>query len=142
MKFPQTKKILIYKKDYEDMIKFSRKCFPFEACGLIAKENQGKNRITLSFYFVPNQSKAIGRFFISNGEIKKAKSFYSNFNYKSEICGVFHSHPFGELKPSKQDCISAAKTKLMLWGIYSVRLNKFCLFAMEENQNAIEVIVI
>lgn len=128
MAFLDSIKFVINKEDVENLKQDAVGHFPKEVCGLITAEYVNKMKIKLSFYFVENKSKTNSGFLIPILEIEQLNRKLSGKNVW--ICGVFHSHPYGNAKPSYADILNGAKTRFKIWAIYSIRCKDLGLFHM------------
>ena len=90
--------IAISKKSYDEMIAWSKKGFPNEACGLLAADVTGQAAV---FFPMTNVDEAAISYFMDPKE--QLKIFKEMRQRNLELCGIFHSHVASEAYPSQKD---------------------------------------
>ncbi|MFX0094589.1 MAG: Mov34/MPN/PAD-1 family protein [Candidatus Hodarchaeota archaeon] len=75
---------------------------PEEACGVIGGEKEGEKYLVRAIYICRNEAEnPYKEYFIAPEDLAKAFNDIETKNW--EIIGFYHSHPLGEVKPSKTD---------------------------------------
>ena len=93
--------ILMKSKDYKAILEHARKELPNEACGLIAGENDGYNKIVRKVYFLTNIDHSNEHFSLDPKEqLAAIKDMRAN---ELVPLGNWHSHPESPSRPSDED---------------------------------------
>lgn len=114
--------IYLTRRQYEDMVAYSRKELPNEACGLLAGSRKGRDKVVERIYFLANIDRSREHFSMDAEEQFKAIA-HSRAN-GWELLGNFHSHPATPSRPSEEDKRLA----------FDPRLSYFILSLREEDQ--------
>ena len=86
---------------YDDIVTYAKKHLPEEACGLIAGEENGEEKIIKKVYYLTNVDHADDHFTLDPKEqLEAVKDMRSN-GYKP--LGNWHSHPESPSRPSAED---------------------------------------
>ena len=93
--------ILMKSKDYKAILEHARKELPNEACGLIAGESDGDNKIVRKVYFLTNIDHSNEHFSLDPKEqLAAIKDMRAN---ELVPLGNWHSHPESPSRPSDED---------------------------------------
>ena len=93
--------IQLNKSDFEKMLAHARKELPDEACGLIAGEINGTDKIVKKVYLLTNIDHSNEHFSLDPKEqLAAVKDARAN---QVTIIGNFHSHPESPSRPSEED---------------------------------------
>lgn len=95
------KKVIIRKKDVEEMINYARAQLPNEACGLIAGREQGDERVIEKVYYLTNTDASNEHFSLNPKEQLQAVKDMRLRGLKP--VGNWHSHPASPSRPSAED---------------------------------------
>ena len=96
--------------------------FPNESCGIIVGNKQDNIKIVTKIFPTKNILKSRSRYQINPRE---QLNIYMKADEKSlEVLGYYHSHPFGDSKPSEID-IQEANQPGCSYVIYSNMRNEF-----------------
>ncbi len=88
-------------KLYDEIVRYAREHLPEEACGLIAGEIDGNNKIIKKVYFLENIDHTEDHFTMDSKEqLAAVKDMRAN-GYKA--LGNWHSHPSSPSRPSVED---------------------------------------
>ena len=96
-------------KTYDELVLYAREHLPEEACGLIAGENDGDDRIIKKVYFLENTDHAEDHFTLDPKEQLKAIKDMRENGLKP--LGNWHSHPSSPSRPSTEDISLAYDSK-------------------------------
>ncbi len=88
-------------KTYDELVLYAREHLPEEACGLIAGENDGEDRIIKKVYFLENTDHAEDHFTLDPREQLNAIKDMREKGLKP--FGNWHSHPSSPSRPSTED---------------------------------------
>ena len=93
----EIERFFIPKDIYDEMLRFARKIYPLEACGILA----GSRWKTEIFYPMKNIDNSGEHFMMEPEEqFKVVKDIRKR---KLEMIGIFHSHPETPARPSAED---------------------------------------
>lgn len=95
------KKVIIKKKDVEEMISYAREKLPQEACGLIAGSDYGDERVIEKVYYLTNIDASNEHFSLEPKEQLQAVKDMRARGLKP--IGNWHSHPESPSRPSQED---------------------------------------
>ena len=95
------KKVMIEKKDVDRMIAYAKEQLPYEACGLIAGTENGKERIIEKVYFLTNVDASSEHFSMDPREQLQAVKDMRTRGLQP--LGNWHSHPETPSRPSEED---------------------------------------
>lgn len=87
----------IKKEIYEAMIEHCKACFPFEACGILA----GENDFVTDIYKITNIEPTSVSFFMDPVEQLRAMKDIRQRNL--QMLAIYHSHPYADAYPSQID---------------------------------------
>ena len=94
---------------YDELVTYAREHLPQEACGLIAGEMNGDEKIIRKVYFLENTDHAEDHFTMNPKEqLSAVKDMRAN-GYKA--LGNWHSHPSSPSRPSVEDIKLAYDSK-------------------------------
>ena len=88
-------------KLYDEIVQYAKEHLPEEACGLIAGEIDGDNKIIKKVYFLENTDHAEDHFTLNPKEQLEAVKDMRKNGYKP--LGNWHSHPSSPSRPSVED---------------------------------------
>lgn len=88
-------------KTYDELVLYAKEHLPEEACGLIAGENDGEDRIIKKVYFLENTDHAEDHFTLDPREQLNAIKDMREKGLKP--FGNWHSHPSSPSRPSTED---------------------------------------
>ncbi|MBR1672939.1 MAG: M67 family metallopeptidase [Fretibacterium sp.] len=94
-------RIILKKKDYEDMVARARAELPNEACGLLAGRDEGGERAIEKVYMLTNTDHSPEHFALSPKEQLDAVRDMRAHGLK--LSGNWHSHPESPARPSAED---------------------------------------
>lgn len=86
---------------YDELVDYAREHLPEEACGLIAGEINGDEKIIKKVYFLENIDHAQDHFSMNPKEQLNAVKDMRTNGYKA--LGNWHSHPSSPSRPSVED---------------------------------------
>ena len=86
---------------YDEIVQYANEHLPEEACGLIAGEIDGDNKIIKKVYFLENTDHAEDHFTMNPKEQLEAVKDMRKNGYKP--LGNWHSHPSSPSRPSVED---------------------------------------
>lgn len=93
--------IKLSKSDYEKILKHAEKELPNEACGLIAGEMSGEDKIVKKVYLLTNTDASNEHFSLDPKEqLAAVKDMHAN---GLTPLGNWHSHPESPSRPSDED---------------------------------------
>lgn len=95
------KKVIIKKQDVEEMVIHAKEQLPNEACGLIAGDDQGDERIIEKVYYLTNIDASNEHFSLDPKEQLQAIKDMRARGLKP--IGNWHSHPESPSRPSEED---------------------------------------
>lgn len=95
-------------KLFDEIVQYAKNHLPEEACGLIAGEFEGNDKIIKKIYFLENIDHAKDHFTMDPKEQLKCVKDMRENGYKA--LGNWHSHPSSPSRPSVED-ISLAYDK-------------------------------
>ncbi|MDO4344880.1 MAG: M67 family metallopeptidase [Eubacteriales bacterium] len=95
------KKVIIRKRDVEEMIRYAGEQLPNEACGLLAGSDQGGERIIEKIYYLTNTDASNEHFSMDPREQLQAVKDMRARGLRP--VGNWHSHPESPSRPSKED---------------------------------------
>ena len=114
--------IVFRKSELQIIAQHSRNVFPNESCGIILGNKQDNIKIAAKISPTTNILESPARYQINPRE---QLNVYMEADEKSlEILGYYHSHPFGDTKPSEID-IKKANQPGCSYIIYSYMHNEF-----------------
>uniref|UniRef100_A0A7C4EMA7 M67 family peptidase n=1 Tax=Thermodesulfovibrio aggregans TaxID=86166 RepID=A0A7C4EMA7_9BACT len=87
----------IKKEIYDEMIEYCKSCFPQEACGILA----GNNNIVTKIYKIKNIENSSVSYLMEPSEQFKAMKDMRTLGL--QMLAIFHSHPWGGVYPSGKD---------------------------------------
>ena len=93
--------IKIKKAEYEKILRHAESCLPYEACGLIAGEISGKDKLVKKAYLLTNAARSERSF-----SLEPKEQFAAARDMRSRglfLLGCWHSHPSAPAYPSKED---------------------------------------
>lgn len=93
--------IKISRDDYLRMVEHAVSCLPHEACGLIAGEINGENKLIKKVYLLTNIDRSNEHFSLDPKEQLAAVKNMRAFGYVP--LGNWHSHPETPSRPSEED---------------------------------------
>ncbi len=96
-------------KLYDELSEYARKHFPEEACGLIAGEENGNDRLIKKVYYLENTDHATDHFTLDPREQMDAIKDMRASGLKP--LGNWHSHPESPSRPSEEDIRLAFDSK-------------------------------
>ena len=86
---------------YDELVQYAKDHLPEEACGLIAGEEEGENKVIKKIYFLENIDHAEDHFTMGpKDQLSAIKDMRTN-GYK--VLGNWHSHPSSPSRPSVED---------------------------------------
>ena len=95
------KKIIIRKRDMDEMVAYARGKLPDEACGLLAGTEAGDERIVEKVYYLTNMDASSEHFTMDPKEQLQAVKEMRGKGWKP--LGNWHSHPQTPSRPSEED---------------------------------------
>lgn len=101
--------IRIDSKLYDTIIEYAREHLPEEACGLIAGDIEGDERVIKKVYFLENKDHAEDHFTLDPKEQLNAVKDMRAEGLKA--IGNWHSHPSSPSRPSMEDISLAYDSK-------------------------------
>lgn len=87
----------IKKEIYDEMIEYCQSCFPQEACGILA----GNNNVITKIYKIKNIENSSVSYLMEPQEQLRAMKDMRRLGL--EMLAIFHSHPWGIAFPSQKD---------------------------------------
>ncbi len=96
-------------KIFDEIVRYAREHLPEEACGLIAGEIEGDNKIVRKVYFLENIDHAEDHFTMDPKEQLSAVKDMRVNGFKA--LGNWHSHPSSPSRPSTEDIKLAYDSK-------------------------------
>ncbi len=90
--------IKIKKTVYEAMVDHAKKCFPNEACGILAGKNLDEGT---EFFPMRNTDESSISYFMDPKE--QLRVFKTMRDLKLQMTGIFHSHVASQASPSQKD---------------------------------------
>ncbi len=87
----------IKKEIYDEMIEYCKSCFPQEACGILA----GNDNIVTKIYKIKNIENSSVSYLMEPSEQFKAMKDMRTLGL--QMLAIFHSHPWGGVYPSQRD---------------------------------------
>ncbi len=94
---------------YNDLVRYAKEHLPEEACGLIAGELKGDDRIIRKVYFLENKDHAEDHFTMDpRDQLAAVKDMRAN---GLTALGNWHSHPSSPSRPSEEDIKLAFDSK-------------------------------
>lgn len=112
--------------EYETLRLIAHSSSPKEVCGLIGIIPLAKGNFRIRLYHTCNGSGVKNKFEINRSDLKKALT--KSAKEGASIAGCFHSHPRGLAKLSGTDRAAARKSRLRLWLVYAISVNKTGLY--------------
>lgn len=103
------KKVIIKRRDVEEMIRHAREKLPNEACGLIAGNDHGDERVIEKVYDLTNTDASREHFSLDPREQLQAVKDMRARGLKP--LGNWHSHPETPSRPSREDIRLAYDSK-------------------------------
>ena len=114
--------IVFRSSDLLTIVQHSRDVFPIESCGIILGKKQDDIKIVTKIFPTKNILKFRSRYQIDPWE---QLDIYMKADEKSlEVLGYYHSHPFGDTKPSEID-IQGTNQPGCTYVIYSNKHDEF-----------------
>jgi len=101
--------IRIDSKLYDEIIEYAREHLPEEACGLLAGDIEGNERVIKKVYFLENKDHAQDHFTLDPKEQLNAVKDMRAEGLKA--IGNWHSHPSSPSRPSTEDISLAYDSK-------------------------------
>lgn len=95
------KTVIMKKQDVEEMIRHAREHLPNEACGLIAGNDRGDERVIEKVYYLTNVDASHEHFSLDPREQLRAVKDMRARGLKP--AGNWHSHPESPSRPSQED---------------------------------------
>ena len=95
------KKVIIRKRDVEEMIVYAGEKLPNEACGLIGGSDYGDERVIEKVYYLTNTDASSEHFSLDPSEQLQAVKDMRAHGLKP--VGNWHSHPESPSRPSRED---------------------------------------
>ncbi|MCP3030152.1 M67 family metallopeptidase [Halobacillus sp. A1] len=92
--------LIIPYETYNQMITHTKKCLPYESCGLLT----GKRNDIRSVWELENELKSSTRFFVDKKAVEETLEKVSEMN--EEVIAIYHSHPNTSPVPSSYDLAS------------------------------------
>lgn len=102
--------IILAKEHYDEILKHALSDIPFEACGLLAGEIKGGQKIVRAVYCLNNIDKCAEHFSMAPEEQFAAVKQMRQAGYV--LLGNFHSHPSSPSRPSEEDIRLAYDSRL------------------------------
>ncbi|OWZ82884.1 M67 family metallopeptidase [Natranaerobius trueperi] len=94
-------KLVISKRNYEEIIKYCKKGLPNEACGLMAGYQQKQEGVVSKVYLMTNIKKSPEEYLLDPEE--QVKVFKEIEQLDLQLISIFHSHPKTPCRPSIKD---------------------------------------
>ncbi|WP_455368713.1 Mov34/MPN/PAD-1 family protein [[Eubacterium] cellulosolvens] len=114
--------IVFKKSDLQIIANHSRELFPTESCGIILGKKQDNIKIVTEIFPTENILKSSIKYQINPRE--QLNIYLKADEISLEVLGYYHSHPFGDTKPSEID-IKEANQPGCSYIIYSNEQNEF-----------------
>lgn len=95
---------------YDRIVQYASEHLPEEACGLVAGDIEGNDKIIKKVYFLENKDHAEDHFTLDPKEqLKAVKDMREN---GLKLIGNWHSHPSSPSRPSVEDIFLAYDSKI------------------------------
>ncbi|MCW4043059.1 MAG: M67 family metallopeptidase [Candidatus Bathyarchaeota archaeon] len=115
--------MIVFKKtDLQIIAQHSRDLFPTESCGIILGKKQDNIKIVKKIFPTKNILKSRTKYQINPRE--QLNIYMKADEISLEVLGYYHSHPFGDTKPSEID-IKEANQPCCSYVIYSNEQDDF-----------------